>query len=300
MRKALVVLTLLVIILPTLSLAKGEDKTDILFDVTKEMDAKYGNPNVQDRFLTALDEAQITYEFTPENVTLDELLLDDYKILVIWDPEGTYSEAEKLAIYEFVEDGGNLIFLGTSFFDTVNVIFDDLNNLLSPYNIQLTKERMIDLTDYFGCKCGTTPIVSNFAENSYFYNVDSIALRHTCRLEVSSPAYAIAMGDDDAYIDLNFNEVHDEGELMGDIPVIAQRDVENGGTIVVFGSEKVFGNTSLNLSDNKKFAINLFSDLASDYDARSVDDGSSMLYYILGGIVALVLVATAVFLRKRK
>lgn len=290
---------LVVLSLPTLSLAQEDDSADVLFDVTKEMDTKYGNPTVQERLLTALDEAEIRYEFTPENVTLDELFLEDYKILVIWDPEGTYSEAEKLAIYEFVDNGGMLLFLGTSFFDTVQVVFDDLNDLLSPYGIQLVKERMIDLTNYFGCTCGTTPVVSNLVDESYFYNIDEIALRHTMRLEITEPAFAIAMGDEDAFIDLNFNEKVDEGELVGDIPVMAQRNMENGGVVIVFGTEKIFENTSIHLADNEKLAINIFSDFISDYNSRPVNEDSSMMYYMLGGIAAVVIIVAIVLFAKK-
>ncbi|HPR42354.1 MAG TPA: hypothetical protein PK718_07415 [Candidatus Methanofastidiosa archaeon] len=263
------------------------------------MDTKYGNPTVQDVFLATLDEAGITYEFTPAYVTLDEMFLDDYKILVIWDPEGTYSEAEKLAIHDYVENGGILLFLGTSYFDTVDIVFDDLNDLLSVYGIQLVKERMIDLTDYYGCHCGTTPKITNFADDSFFYNIDEIALRHTMRLEITSPAYAIAWGDDDAFIDLNLNEILDEGEMVGNIPVIAENDLESGGKVIVFATENIFSITSITLSDNEKFAINLFSDLISDYNSRPVDDGSPTMYYIVGGILIAAFVLIALVLVRR-
>jgi hypothetical protein len=292
---------MLVMILPSLSFAQEGQKIDVLIDVTKELDTKYGNPLVQDVFLETLQESGISYEFTPDHFTLDELFLEDYKILVIWDPEGTYSQAEKSAIHNFVENGGKLLFLGTSYFDTVEIVFDDLNDLFSVYGIQLVRERMIDITDYYGCHCGTTPKVTDFAENSFFYNIDEIALRHTMRLEITEPAYYIARGDEDAFIDLNLNEAYDEGEMIGNIPVIAQRDIEGGGSVVVFGTEKIFGITSISLSENRQFAINLFSDLISDYDSRPKDEGSPVTYYGIGlGAIAVIVIAAGLFAKSHR
>jgi len=279
-------------------MADNEEKIDVLFDVTKEMDAKYGNPTVQERLLESLSEAGITYEFTPGHVTLDEMVLDEYKILVIWDPEGTYSEAEIQAIHNFVEDGGILLFMGTSYFDTVQIVLDNLNGILSQYGIQVTKDRIIDTTDFFGCHCGTTPLISNFAEGSFFYNIDELGLRHTAMLQISEPAYAIAMGDDDAFIDDNLNEILDEGEIHGDLPVIAQRDLEGGGKVIVFGTEKIFEDTSITLSDNKKFAENMFSDLVSYADMHSNEDSSNDNYFLFGGVALAALLIVAIVAMK--
>lgn len=287
--------------MPYYSYAAENAKVDVLFDITKEMDTKYGNPEVQERLLDILVNAGITYEFTPEHVTLDELFLDEYKILVIWDPDGTYSDAEKQAIYDFVDSGGILLYLGISYLESVQIVVDDANDLLAPYDIQISKDQVLDLTDYYGCKCGTTPIISNFVTDSFFYNLDEIALRHTARLDVAEPAFAIAMGDEDAFVDINFNEMHDEDESVGDIPVIAQRNLDGGGIVIVFGTEKTFEDTSITLSGNTKFAINLFSDLVSTYNTRPVEGSpSNTMYYVGAGIGVVIMVGALALFGKRK
>jgi len=82
---SLFVLVLLVFAMP-LSLAQQD--VDVLFDLSKEHDATYGNPIVQsDRLCSALADDGISYGFIEEDEILSLERLSQARIVVIWDPD---------------------------------------------------------------------------------------------------------------------------------------------------------------------------------------------------------------------
>jgi len=285
-----------VAIIPVASLE--ENSVDVLFDISKELDTKYGNPEMQsDRLLAMLEEEGITYSFGQKHVPLDEIDLNVYHILVIWSPDGIYSSAEIDAVESFVLDGVTLIFAGISYFNTSYEVMDNVNELLSLFGIQIIKERVIDKTNYVGCHCGTTPIITVFAQNSYFYNIKELALSHTCYLETMDPAIVIAWGDNDAFIDSNNNEGYDSSEKKGAIPLIAQSNYGKG-TVVVIPTEKTFERVSIARADNMKFATNLFADTVSAYSQNSnPNDTSTWLPYV-GGVAVVLCFIGFVYVQK--
>ncbi len=158
MNRAVILLVGLVVIasFPLLSAEAGG--TDVLFDLSKEADTLYGNPEVQGDMLCSMLEGEgITYAFTERGRSLALYALSSYRILVIWDPDGPYDENERTAIISFVEQGGILLFAGTSFYNTPDTIYVNCNELLTTFGITLVREQVLDKTDYIGCHCGTTP-----------------------------------------------------------------------------------------------------------------------------------------------
>jgi hypothetical protein len=288
------------LLIAAIPMSLAQQDVDVLFDLSKEHDATYGNPIVQsDRLCSALADDGISYGFIEEDETLSLERLSQARIVVIWDPDEMYSSEEMEAVRSYVEQGGVLIFAGTSYFDTPSMVFDNLNELLAPFEIQMVHERVIDRTNFVGCHCGTTPVATVFAEDSYFYNVDEIALSHSCYLEVGEDVDVIVRGDDDAFADTNNSETWDADELKGDIPLIAETTYGEG-RVVVLPTEKTFERISIGRKDNMKFAVNLFGDLVSD--TRPQEDSSLPVTYIALGIVALVIVggAVALFMRRQR
>ncbi|RZN47360.1 hypothetical protein EF808_04205 [archaeon] len=296
--KHIVSLVLLIMVIATLPVSIAQEDVDVLFDLSKEHDATYGNPIVQsDRLCSSLADDGITYGFIEEDETLSLASLVRARILVIWDPDEMYSSEEMEAVRAFVEQGGVLIFAGTSFFDTPSMVFDNINELLDPFGIQMVHERVIDRTNFVGCHCGTTPVATVFAPDSYFYNIEEIALSHSCYLEVEENVTVLVKGDDDAFVDKNNNEVHDEDEPQGDIPLIAQT-VYGEGKVIVLPTEKTFERISIGRKDNMKFAVNLFGDLVSG--SRPTEESSIPIPYVVAGIAVIAVCGGAVVIFMRR
>jgi hypothetical protein len=299
--KRIYVLAILIIVCVAPLLSAEEEEVDVLFDITKEVDTTYGSPVAQgDMLLGILDEAGISHAFTAEGEMLEEIDLSQYKVLVLWDPDGSYTEDEMEVIWAFVEGGGALVFAGTSFYNTPDNIYANFNELLSPFGIKMIREQVLDKTNYVGCHCGTTPIITMYATGYYFYDVEQIAFSHTSRIEISGDATVIAFGDNDAFVDVNGNEMHDPDELEGAIPVMAQSSYGDG-VVVVFGTEKIFERNYISRLDNGVFAENLFSDLIYSYSVRNESSSDSMvLYAAVGAIAILAGICIAVVIKRRK
>ncbi|MHC1605381.1 MAG: Gldg family protein [Candidatus Methanofastidiosia archaeon] len=278
--------------------AEKNEKTDILFDMSKEMDTKFGNPEVQsDRLGEILDKEGLTYLFSPELTSLTHVPLDQYNIVVIWDPDGVYSDEEIEAIVSYVNGGGNLIVFGNSLFGMIGEVRSSMNKLLSNFGIQLNNDKVLDKTNFVGCHCGTTPLITVFADDSYFDEIETIALSNTSSLSLSGDAFAIAWGDDDAFADADNNEALDEGEIQGGVPVIAQCNYGKG-TVVVFGTDKVFDRMTIIKVDNKKLASSLFSRLTREEEESSGTSNSNVYY--LGAAVLVVLSGVFLYLLKSR
>ena len=278
----------------------ADDKgIDVLFDISKEADTLYGNPLIQGEALFALlDEEGISYSFTEKDDSLVFVDVSAYTILVLWDPDSPYDEDERKAIVSFVEQGGILLFAGTSLHNTQTAMLDSINDMLTTFGIILVSEQVVDMTNFVGC-CGTTLFIHTFAEGYYFYDVREMIFSHTGYLELTPPAMAIAVGDDDTFVDSNNNSLHDTGEMMGAIPVIAQ-STYGKGTVVVLGSEKIFENTYITMKDNKRFARNLFSDLLYLHRKDHASSSSPTYLYVVGGLAGVIVLTAAVLHFKKK
>jgi len=300
MNRAVILIVGLVVIasFPLLSAEAGG--TDVLFDLSKEADTLYGNPELQGDMLCSMLEGEgITYAFTERGRSLALYDLSSYRILVIWDPDGPYDENERTAIISFVEQGGILLFAGTSFYNTPDTIYVNCNELLTTFGITLVREQVLDKTDYIGCHCGTTPLIHTFAEGYFFYDISYVACNHTGRIETVHPAVPIAFGDNDTFVDLNGNEMHDENEMIGSIPVMAM-STYGAGVVVAFGTEKVFERSYFNTKDNGRFALNLFADLLYQYPLDGTPAASNTMRYAVGfASVVIVLVIAGVYRHNR-
>lgn len=288
-----------IILLPLSQSVEQDMSTDVLIDISKELDVKYGNPEVQaESFLGLLDENNVSYEFTENGQALDGLELKDYKLLILWDPDESYQPEELEAVHEYVKGGGTLLYAGNSYSNTSADVFDNINEMLSAYGITLVREMMIDTTDYVGCHCGTTPVLSDFIAEEYLYNVSALAASHTMRFEYEDPAYAIAWGDDDAFIDSDGDEMHDDNEMIGHIPVIVKSHYGKG-TVIAFGTEKMFENAYILREENEIFAVNIVMDTISDYTKEA---GGGFPAYIIPVLVLVcaALVAGGYFISRRR
>lgn len=171
-------------------------------------------------------------------------------VLVIANPQNSYSDEEKQNIVQFVKDGRTLILIGNN----NNGI--TINDLATLFNTEMIFFGVCDPTDYKGSI--DTIIIKNFKEDPLFRDVTSILLDNCCYLPTAEGIEILAQSDGDSWVDVISNRALDPGETVrGEISIITQLGCEKG-IVVLMCSSYPLTNIGLEEHDNKKFVLNLF------------------------------------------
>lgn len=206
------------------------------------------NPEIN---LTALPKVLPEFIFEIKREPLTEDLLDDYDVVMLYQPNGILQDSEIDALVSFVFKGGGLIICGEQEVGWSETSRDSFNRLGRPLGIIFTATSIDDPTNKKGCYC--TPVIHNLIEHPINEGVTEIVLFRPCALwMVGDTALPIARGDDDTRTVGSNNIVGED--------VIAVAVVEYGkGRVVAVGSTTIFDDSFINQPDNQTFCINVFN-----------------------------------------
>jgi hypothetical protein len=205
-------------------------------------------------------------ELTPET-------LADYDVLfvnLVSDNMPDFSEAEVVAIREFVADGGGLLVIS----DHSNVYHhaERINPILEPMGIEVTYHTALDKPPDNAILGWAWIKINNFlAGHPLTEGIDQASFLTGGIMSVSDGAKAIGWTSEDGYgdfwnedsthVSLTGNFSYDEGEPKGNLPVIAAAEYGEGRVVVV-GDQNIFGDLWLHAVDNFELALNAFEWLA--------------------------------------
>lgn len=227
--------------------------------------------------------ADFTFEIRDEPLTVD--LLQEYDVVMLYQPYANLEDAEIDALVEFVREGGGLIICGEHDVGWNDSSRSTYNKLGKTFGIIFTSNAIDDPTDKMGCYC--TPIIHNMAEHPLTEGVTQIVLYKPCALRISADAVAVARGDDDS------KTVGAEQITGEDIVVAAVAEYERGKVVVV-GSHTVFDDSFINQPDNQTFSINVFNWVSE----QAVPKDNS--WVTIAGILVIAAVLVLIIVLKKR
>ncbi|MBU7026213.1 MAG: ThuA domain-containing protein [Theionarchaea archaeon] len=227
--------------------------------------------------------ADFTFEIKDEPLT--ENLLQEYDVVMLYQPYANLDDAEIEALVEFVRKGGGLIICGEHDVGWNDSSRSTYNKLGKTFGIIFTSNAVDDPTDKMGCYC--TPIIHNMAEHPLTEGVTQIVLYKPCALRISADVVAVARGDDDS------KTIGAEQITGEDIVVVAVAEYERG-KVVVTGSHTVFDDSFINQPDNQTFSINVFNWVSE----QAVPKDNS--WVTMAGILVIAAVLVLVIVLKKR
>ncbi len=231
LRKFLAILTLAVVILLLVliwfSPSSGDFRTDNpSWDGVREMITGYSvSPVLSLSGLSA----------SPQGSTLTLIPYHDFAT----------TELERLN--NFITQGGTLI------------LADDYghgNQVLEYLGLKARFSGQVLLDPIANYKNKWFPRISQFKPNPLTDNVSSLTFNHaTCLTDVDADN-VLALSSQFSFLDLNDNEVWDEGEPTGPLPVISQHSL-GSGRIILIADPSLFINSMEVMADNNRFIQNI-------------------------------------------
>jgi hypothetical protein len=149
-------------------------------------------------------------------------LPSDSTIILV--PYLDFNPDELEGLYNFVTQGGTL------------VLADDYgygNRVLEHMELEIRFSGETILDPLFCYKNKWLPRISSFTPSSLTSDTDSLILNHaTCLINAESED-VLARSSSFSFLDLNANEVRDEAEPTGPLPVISRHNLSNGQLILI-------------------------------------------------------------------
>jgi hypothetical protein len=237
------------------------------------------------------------FSFESRNEELTEDLLEEYNVVMLYQPYKVLESSEIDAVVEFVRKGGGLIICGEHDIGWNDDSRSTYNKLGKTFGIIFTSNAVDDPTDKMGCYC--TPVIHNLAEHPLTENVTQVVFYKPCALRLSGNAVAIARGDEDS------KTVGDDKIEGEDIVVVAVAEYERG-RIVVVGSYTVFDDSYINSPDNMTFSENVFPWVSEQAFFEPQESGTLMdslegnMPIIVAILVIVSVLVAAIALQKRQ
>jgi len=186
-----------------------------------------------------------------------------WEVLVIPFPKKPFSAEESLALHEHLRSGKGLLLLAEwgDLFDHV----DHLNELTSPYGIQIQRDRVTDLTEHLtqevrlgGILLDEQPTlhfvrIRTFADHPVSEGLEELIYFSGCSLRASDPAVVLASTEESSFGDLDLDQELDDDEAQGSLPIAVSS--EAAGRLVVVGDCNIAANGYIEEGDNMKFVI---------------------------------------------
>ena len=158
-----------------------------------------------------------------------------------------FSHDELEDLHTFIVQGGTL------------VLADDYgfgNQILEYLGLKVRFSGQVLLDPLFNHKNKWFPKISHLTPSSITNNTESIVLNHaTCLTGVESDK-VLAFSSSFSFLDLNANQVRDEDEPTGPLPVISRYSL-GSGQLVLISDPSIFINSMSKIEDNNNFVQNI-------------------------------------------
>ncbi|MBU7032740.1 MAG: hypothetical protein HXS53_09435 [Theionarchaea archaeon] len=261
----------------------------ILVDISHS----HENANTEINFtMLPVQLSQFTFEISDERLTPS--LLEEYQVLLFYQPYAVLDDSEIEAVTAFIEKGGGVLMCGDHYLGWERESIASYNKLISQFGISFTPTVVDDPTNKQGCTC--TPIIHNLEEHSITENISQIVLYSPCNLIVSGDAQPLARGDEDTIMKGNTKT---SGNVQGEDIIVAAVSEYGSGRIVAIGSYTLLTNSLVNEPDNLLFVEHCIL-WASEHSASTGDRSQWYIPVAVGVIVCGLLIAVYGFKKREK
>jgi uncharacterized membrane protein len=222
------------------------------------------------------------FSFHQNNRALTENRLEEYNVVMVYQPYSILEDSEIQALKAFVKNGGGLIICGEHDVGWNDASRASYNTLVSTFGVTFMSNAIDDPTNKRGCYC--TPVIHNFLDHPLTRDISQIVLFKPCSLQVSGNAVALARGDDDTYT-VGSDEV--EGE---DVIVVAISEYGRG-RVIVMGTNTAFVDSFINQPDNQEFSKNCFRWVSEQAAPEGEFLGTVVIIAAIIGVLMLFIIA---------
>jgi len=221
----------------------------VMWFVPTNEDFRTDNP-----FWNGTEEITLNHSFSPLK-TLSSLPSSPGESNLILIPYLDFSPTELETVRNFIIQGGILILADD--YGYGNQILEYLG-----FRARFSGQPLLDpLINY---KTEWFPQISRFKSSSLTNNIDNLVLNHaTCLLDVEA-ADVLASSSSFSFLDLNGNQIREESEPAGPLPVIAQHNL-GSGQVILIADPSLFINGMETLGDNDKFIQNIAALTTADF-----------------------------------
>ena len=220
----------------------------VMWLVPTNEDFRTDNP-----FWNGTREVTFNHSFSPLE-TLSSLPSSPGGSTLILIPYLQFSPAELEIVRNFIIQGGTL------------VLADDYgygNQVLAYLGFRTRFSGQALLDPLISYKTEWFPQISRFKSNPLTGNIDNLVLNHATSLVNIEAADVLASSSSFSFLDLNGNQIREESEPTGPLPVIAQHNL-GSGQVILIADPSLFINGMETLGDNYKFIQNIAALTASD------------------------------------
>jgi hypothetical protein len=168
-------------------------------------------------------------------------------VTIVLIPYLEYTPAELGEISNFVTTGGTL------------VLADDYgygNQVLEYLGLGVRFSGHVLLDPICNYKSKWFPKISRLVPGPVTSNVDSLVLNHATCLDYVQDSDVLAVSSSFSFLDLNDNQVWDEEEPTGPLPVISYHNLGEGKVLLI-SDPSIFINSVKGLEDNHAFIDNI-------------------------------------------
>ena len=208
----------------------------ILFDESHGTSFGYTLAGRYDELATFLEDKGQVVEALQDRAAFNAATLGQYDVLALVMPTDTYSDTEKAAIDQFVNDGGRLVtisdhggsltenpdgldqaeilndihtYLGDGLTHNADAIYDPTDNQYDTINDQPRPD---------------WPFIHRFSSDAVNTDLEQVVEFSAASLQVITPALGTAFGDEDTYTQISARDVRG-GPAAPDIALPAQRQI---------------------------------------------------------------------------
>jgi len=261
--------------------------------VLVDISHSHENANTEINFtLLPVQLSQFTFDISDEQLTPS--LLEEYQVLLFYQPYAVLGDSEIEAVTAFIQQGGGIIMCGDHYLGWERESISSYNTLSSQFGITFTSTVVDDPTDKQGCTC--TPIIHNLEEHPITENISQIVLYSPCNLILSGDAQPLARGDEDTIMK---GHIKASDDIQGEDIIVAAVSEHGSGRIVALGSYTLLTNSLVNEPDNLLFVENCIL-WASEHSSSPSGPSQWYIPVAVGVIGCALLIAVFIFRKREK
>jgi eukaryotic-like serine/threonine-protein kinase len=313
----LLVITILIFpILLSLDSASAADEKKVLFDETGATEKIYTIYNIgvygSSGFANLLQQNGYSIsKLTGPTITADEL--KGYDVLIIMTPYRNFTDEEVDTIKEFVNNGGGLLLVGSTWGNRDGDENFSFNKIARGFGVSFANNEVLTDTQHYlffsyfvkVADLRPSPITSNITE---YYSILGTYIKDPGPSTAVAYTYPESWGDQMIVSpegDLVSNYQRDPNETGGPLPVISQMQYGKG-KIVFMGAAATFVNSFIYRGNGWKLGLNSVNWLANN-QAPPTYKKAGLMSYTIGDIgyriigmllLTLILISGLIFLIK--
>jgi hypothetical protein len=180
-------------------------------------------------------------------LSLDDLPENPADCVLITIPYVGFSAADLASLDSFISNGGTLLLADD--YGNGNQVLEYLR-----INGSFSGEQLLD--PLFNYKNSFFPKIIDFTDAAISESVASIVLNHATSLDIGAGVEIIARSSASSFLDLNDNQILDDGEPIGPLPVAAKAEY-NRGLVFMLSDPSTIINCMSDIGDNYAFIDNI-------------------------------------------